>query len=85
MKVALEMPFLSFSNTNVKFTKSEKFTWRFYETIKALFTTSQIELNGKREFGNAVLDKNFETFVMYVAILETTKKFEILIYPFQIT
>lgn len=40
MKMVLEMPFLFFSNTDVKFAESEKLTWRSYNTIKILLTTS---------------------------------------------
>ncbi len=43
---------------------------------EALPTTSWVEVINKKEFAKAVLDKNSETFVVYVATLE-----EIMIYP----
>lgn len=36
----------------------------------ALPTTNRVELINKREFAKAVLDKNFETFVIYMVALE---------------
>lgn len=42
MKMVLEMPFLSFSNINVKFAELKKLTWRFYIIVEALSTTNRI-------------------------------------------
>lgn len=65
------MLFLLFSNINVKFAKkSKKFIQRSYTAIKTLFTISQIEIIDKREFGKAVIDKNFKIFVLYISALE---------------
>ncbi len=56
MEVVLEMPFLSFSNTDVKFMELEKLTWRSYTTANILPTTIWVELIDKKEFANAALD-----------------------------
>ncbi len=66
------MSFLSLSNVNVEFAKLGKLTWRFYNTIKALPITSQIELINKKEFAKVALDKNLETFIVHVSALEVT-------------
>ncbi len=70
MVVDLEIAFLSLDNANVKFTELRKLIWRSYTTAKALTTTSWVELINKREFAKAALDKNSETFVVYIAILK---------------
>ncbi len=70
MEVVLRMLFLSLSNANVKFAELEKFTWRSYILAGALPITSWVELINKREFAKTVLDKNSETFVIYVSALE---------------
>ncbi len=38
MEVVLKIPFISFSNANVKFVELEKLTWRSYNTAEALPT-----------------------------------------------
>ncbi len=50
------MPFLFFSNTNIKFAK-RKLTWKFYGTIKALPITNWVELIDKNKFAKAALSK----------------------------
>ncbi len=72
MQVVLGMPFLSLSNANIKFAELGKLIWRTYTTIKALPTTSRVELIDKKEYARAALDKNSETFVVYVSALEAT-------------
>ena len=47
----------------------KKLTWKFYTTAKALSTTKQVKFINKKEFAKAVLDKNPENFVIYVAFL----------------
>ncbi len=70
MEVVLGMPFLSLSNIDVEFAKLGKLTWSSYTAAEALPTTSQFELINKREFAKAALDKNSETFVIYVITLD---------------
>ncbi len=77
MKVVLEMPFLAFSNTDLQF-GAEKLTWRIYTIVEALSITSQVKVIDKREFAKTALDKNSETFIMYVSALDIAK---LLIYP----
>ncbi len=72
MDVVLEIPFLSLSNADVEFAELGKLSWRSYTVADALFTTSQVTLIDKREFAKASPDKNSETFVVHVAILEAT-------------
>lgn len=78
MEMVLELFFLAFSNGDFQF-GIEKLTWRSYTVAEALPTTSQIELINKTVFVKVVLDKNFETFVIYMAALEA----EALIYLLQ--
>lgn len=44
------MPFLSFGNIDVEFTKLRKLTLRSYTIVKVLPTTSQVKLIIKKEF-----------------------------------
>lgn len=68
------MSFLSHNNMYIKFVeKPEKLIQRFYGTIRALPTTSKIEFINKKEFANTALDRNFETFVIYIVILGAEK------------
>lgn len=83
MEVVLGMSFFSLSNAEVEFAKLEKLTWRSYNIAEALSTTSQVELIDKREFAKAVLDKNFETFIVHIAALEATKAAGMPIYLLQ--
>ncbi len=71
MEVVLGMPFLSLSNSDVKFAELGKLTWRLYTAADALPTTSRVKFIGKREFAKAALDENSETFVIHVATLES--------------
>ena len=73
------MPFLSLSNVDIEFVELEKLTWRSYTTIKALHTTSQVELISKKTFVKVALDENSKTFIVYIAALKVTT-----IYLFQI-
>ncbi len=66
------MPVLSLSNADVEFAELGKLTWRTYTAVEALPTTSRVELIDKREFARTALDKNSETFVVYVSVLEAT-------------
>ncbi len=70
MEVVLGISFLSFNNINVKFAELEKLTWRSYIAAKALPITNRVKIINKKKFAKAALNKNFETFVIYVAALE---------------
>ena len=63
------MPLLALSNADIQF-DTKSFTWRSYSAAKALPTTRRVELINKHEFAKPALDKNSETFVIYVAALE---------------
>ncbi len=69
MEVVLGMPFLALNNADFQF-GAEKLTWRSYTTAEALSTTRLIELINKKEFAKAALDKNLETFDVYVSALD---------------
>ncbi len=71
MEVVLGIPILALSNANFQF-GAEKLTWRSYIAAEALPTISWVELIDKREFARVALDKNSETFVVYVSALEAT-------------
>ena len=60
------MFFLTFSNANIQFAEKE-FEWKKYIIVEALPTTQKVELINKREFVAAALNKNAETFVVYIA------------------
>lgn len=70
MKVILEMLFLAFSNIYIEFIELGKFIKRFYITVEALPTINKIEFINKREFTNAVLNRNLESFVIYILALK---------------
>ena len=76
--MVLEMPFLTLSNAKIQFAKNE-LTWRSYITKKALPTTCQVELIGKKKFAKTALDENVEAFIVYMAFFTL----KILIYPAQ--
>ena len=69
IEIVLEMPCLAHSNVDIEFAEIGKLTWRLYTIAKALPTTNWVELIDKTEFAKAALDKDFETFVVYVATL----------------
>ena len=71
IEVVLEILFLIFSNANIQFAEKE-LTWRSYTAVEALTTTKRIEFIDKREFANAVLDEESETFVVHVAALKAS-------------
>lgn len=68
--MVLKMFFLIFSNTNIQFAE-KKPTQRFYTIAKALSIIKKVELINKKKFVKIALDKNFKTFIMYIATLET--------------
>ena len=67
-EVILKIPFFIFSNVNIQFAWRE-LIWKSYTMDKALSTTKRVELINKKEFAKAVLDKNSETFVVYMVFL----------------
>ncbi len=71
IEVVLEISYLSFSNANVKFVKSENLTWRSYTATEALSFTSSVKLINKKEFVQVALDKNSENFIVHIAALGT--------------
>lgn len=68
--MVLIMPILFFNNTNVEFAELKKSIWRLCILIEALPTTSRVKLISKRKFIKMVLNKNSETFVVYILDLE---------------
>ena len=69
MEVIPKMALLTLSNADIQFAEKE-LTLRSYTIEEALPTTQRIELINKKKLTNKVLDKESETFVMYVAALE---------------
>lgn len=68
------MRFFSLNNADVKFVeKPKKLIWKSYTTVETLPITSRIKLINKKKFAKVVLNVNFETFVVYMSALETTK------------
>ena len=66
LEVIFGIPFLTLSNADVQFVEKE-LTWRSYSTAKALPIIKRVELNNKKEFAKATLDKNSKTLVIYMA------------------
>ena len=64
-KVLFEMPFLTLSGADVNFLGRELW-WRSYTTKKTLPTTRHVELVSKKKFAAAVLDSEYETYVIHV-------------------
>lgn len=76
MEKVLDMPFLTFCNANIAVIEKE-FTWKSYTTADVLLTTRRVELINKKEFTKAALDKNSETFVIYIVSLNLAPILEI--------
>ena len=68
IEVIPDMLFLTLSNADIQFIEKE-LTWRSYTTTEALPTIKRVELINKKEFAKAMLNENFETFVIHVASL----------------
>lgn len=69
--MVLRMFFLTFSDLDLWFAE-KKLIWRSYITAKALPIINRVQLIVKKEFAQAALDENSETFVVNLAsILET--------------
>lgn len=82
MEMVLGMLFLTFSNKNIQF-KAGSLTWRSYTIFEALHIARQVKLIDKYEFAKVVLDKNFKTFVIYIAILEAPGPIKMTVHPSQ--
>lgn len=76
MDVILEMPFLTFTNTNMQFTE-RGLIWRSYCLAKVLSITKWVQIINKKKFAIANLDLDKKSIFVYVAYLDT----KILIYP----
>ena len=62
--------FLILSGADVDFLGRE-FRWRTYTTKEALSTIKCVELISKKEFATIVLNLEYETYVVYVALLSS--------------
>ncbi len=47
----------------------KKLEWRHYITTEVLLNTKRMELINKKKFATAALDKNAETFIVYITTL----------------
>lgn len=72
IEMVLEIPFLILSNVNIQF-DTKSFIWNSYIRFETWFTIKEIELINKHKFVKTALDKNSETFVIHVAVLDTFK------------
>lgn len=62
------MPFLTSSNTIIRFTK-KRLKWRRYSTAEILPILQKFEFINKRKFAAATLDKNAKMFMIHVTAL----------------
>ena len=69
MEVVPEMPFLSFSNADIRFVERE-ITRRRYTIAETLPMTKKVKLINKKEFTAAALNVNSKTFVMHIVALD---------------
>lgn len=69
MNIVLRITFLGFDNADIRFVEIRKLTWSFYTFVKALPTINWVKFIEKTEFTKVALDKNSETFVIYVIAL----------------
>ena len=70
LDVVFKMSFLILNDADVDFLK-KKLWWSTYTIEEVFLTTTRVKLVGKIEFAAATLDSGLETFVIYVASLET--------------
>lgn len=68
IKIVLKMFFCIFNNKNIYFGK-KKLIQRFFITAKILTTIKQVEFINKKKFTFMTLDKNIETFIIYIFLL----------------
>ena len=62
------MPFLTLGNADMWFAE-RKLVWRTYSAAEALPITQRVKIIDKQEFATVALNKNNETFVVYMAAL----------------
>ena len=62
------MPFLIFSNADIRFAEKE-LEWRRYSIAEARLTTRRVEIIDKKEFSTTAMDKNAKTFAVLIATL----------------
>ncbi len=67
-KTVLGMPFLTIRNADVDF-QARDLQWKFYITGDIFPTIRQVKLIRKKEFATAVLDPEYEAFVVHIAAL----------------
>lgn len=72
MNVILEMFFFSFSNISIQF-DIKSFNYKTYIITKTLPIARLIKLIDKYKFAKTALDKNSETFIIYIVALESLK------------
>lgn len=70
LKVVLRIFLLTLRNADV-FSVKQKLTLKFYIIVKVLSTNKRVKIIDKKFFAKATLDKNVETFVMYIIFLLT--------------
>lgn len=46
----------------------KELTWRSYTIAEVLFITGKMDLIGKQKFAKMIIDKNFETLVIYITV-----------------
>ena len=68
--VVHRMFLFTLNRADVDFPKRELW-WRSYIIEKVLPTTKQVKLIGKKKFAATILDPRYETFVVYIASLES--------------
>lgn len=68
IEIVLEMPFLFFTNADLKF-RTKKLTYKSNITAKTLLIAKSVKLIEKYKFVEAALNKNSDTFVVYVVAL----------------
>lgn len=68
MKIVLKMPFFTFVNADIRLI-IKKLVWRNYIVVEALSTTKKVEFINKNKLSALILDKNKETFVIYITTL----------------
>lgn len=73
IRMILKIPFLILSTTNIQYVE-KKLTWKFYTSIEALPTIKQVKFISKKKFTKVVLDKNSESFIVYIAALKAPLK-----------
>ncbi len=82
IEVVLEMPFLTFSDADIRYSQKE-LVWKSYTIAEALTTTRRVNLIDIKEFAKAALYENSKTFVVQVATLEAPESAGMIVHPSQ--